>query len=246
MPRILTRYWFVAAVLVVLGFAALSVDLPLARWALRKECPEVLSQPAYLAETFADGIGVLMILAAIYVIDRRRPETLSRVVACALGAGLAANIFKLLISRTRPDRFLFDGGVWATFRDWLPGASAGTLGQSFPSAHMATATGFAIGLAWLYPRGRWVFAAFALFAGAQRIIANKHYLSDVCWGAALGCFVGLACVQPTPVSRWFDRLEAWLGPRLAGYRQPGSETAAFSPSTIAERSTIKPTDARAA
>ena len=236
--RIVTRYWFVAALLAVLGFAALSVDLPTARWALRKESPEVLSKPAYLAETFADGIGVLMILIAIYVIDRRRPETLPRVIACALGAGAAANVFKMFVARTRPDRFLFDGGVWATFRDWLPGASAGTLGQSFPSAHMATATGFAIGLAWLYPRGRWVFAAFALLAGAQRIVANKHYLSDVCWGAALGCLVGLACVQSTRLSRWFDRLEAGLRPRLTWYNRVSDVPVATpSPGVSAARNT---------
>jgi undecaprenyl-diphosphatase len=64
--------------------------------------------------------------------------------------------------------------------------------QSFPSAHAATAVGLAIGLSALHPRGRWLFAAFALLAVVQRIEAQAHFSSDVLAGAAVGCAAAAA------------------------------------------------------
>ena len=57
----------------------------------------------------------------------------------------------------------------------------------FPSAHAATAVGLAIALGVLYPRGRWLFIAFAFLAGLQRIEAQAHFASDVLAGAAVAC-----------------------------------------------------------
>jgi undecaprenyl-diphosphatase len=79
--------------------------------------------------------------------------------------------------------------------------------QAFPSAHTATAFGLAIGLTWLYPRGRWLFATFAVLVACQRIQSGAHFLSDTFFGAALGCVVAAVCIKYV---KWFDRFEGKL------------------------------------
>jgi membrane-associated phospholipid phosphatase len=125
----------------------------------------------------------------------------------ALGSGLAANACKLLIARVRPHSFSFDGGAADTFYGWLPWLTTGSEYQGFPSAHMATAAGLAMGLAWLYPRGRLLFLFLAVSAGGQRIVSGDHFVSDVFWGAALGCFCATGLFDGGLLAPYFNRLE---------------------------------------
>ena len=164
-------------------------------------------------ENFGHGLGVAAILLTIFVLDPARRWGLPRLLGCAYGAGLAANGLKLLLSRTRPNNFNFLSDVWATFGAWCPGSSAGSIGQSFPSAHTATAVGFAAGLVWLYPRGRWLFPLFAVLVGCQRIQSGAHFLSDVLAGAALGSIIALAFLKCGLLPGWMDRLESKIRER---------------------------------
>ncbi len=120
---------------------------------------------------------------------------------------MAANACKLILARIRPHSFSFHGDVADTFGRWFPWASGGSDLQGFPSAHMATAIGLAIGLAWLYPRGRALFFLLALSAGGQRVVSGDHFLSDVVWGAAAGAFCAVGLVEGGLLAPWFDRLE---------------------------------------
>ena len=79
--------------------------------------------------------------------------------------------------------------------------------QSFPSAHTATAVGLAIGLSWMYPRGRWLFAVFAALVACQRMQSCAHYLSDTLFGATVGFLVATVCIEYV---KWFDRFEGKL------------------------------------
>ncbi len=88
----------------------------------------------------------------------------------------------------------------------------GSASQSFTSAHTATAVGLALGLGWLFPRGRWLFVGFAVLVAMQRIVGPYHFVSDTLWGAAIGCLVAFALLPGGPFSSPFDRLEQ----RLAG------------------------------
>jgi membrane-associated phospholipid phosphatase len=197
---------------------ALSVDCPISHWWItwRDASPypkwinSGLSRVRDLLEifeNFGNGLGVAVILFTIFVLDPARRWGMLRLGACAYGAGLAANGLKLLLARTRPNEFHFLGDVWTSFGAWLPGTSAGSMGQSFPSAHTATAVGFAAGLVWLYPRGRWLFPLFAVLTGCQRIQTGAHFLSDVLAGAALGSLVALAFLKCGLLPGWMDRLE---------------------------------------
>lgn len=198
---------------------ALGVDCAVSNW-----CLHCLAEPSYpkfvhnallfvrdllsIGVYFGDGLGVAILLVMVFVLDPARRWGLPRLLCCAYGAGLAANGLKLLLARKRPHSFDFTAGdVWTTFGAWLPGTGAGSTWQSFPSAHTATAVGFAAGLAWLYPRGRWLFPLFAVLVGCQRIQSGAHFLSDVLAGAALGSLIALAFLKCGLLPGWMDRLE---------------------------------------
>ena len=132
---------------------------------------------------------------------------LPRLAIAAYGAGLLADLIKLPIGRHRPldDKFVAETAL-QTFTNW-GGHEHVHLTQSFPSAHTATATGLACGLAFFYPRGKWLFLALAMLTGLQRMHAREHYLSDVLAGAAIGALVGMLTTSPLATNRWLDRLE---------------------------------------
>ncbi len=193
------RPFVLSVVFALLACAALAVDMPIARYAAEDSLAGDVQKVLDVSEVFAHGWGVLMILIAVAVLDPASRRGLPRVAACAYGAGLATLVLKRLVARVRPNAL----GAWdtnlanalSTFLSWhapVP-ERVRALGrsaiESFPSGHAATAVGLAFGLAWLYPRGRWLFAVFAVLASAQRIEASAHYASDVFMGAAIGCLM---------------------------------------------------------
>lgn len=193
--------------------AALAIDCPLARWCVEDRCPGLLGELFGAAQVFGDGFGVMLIGLAIYIFDPARRWAIGRVMVMSLGAGLAADVVKLFIVRVRPRHFDFQGGVADTFGEWLPLVGGGSGGQSFPSAHTATAVGLAVALAWLYPRGRWLFVFLVVLVACQRVEAGAHYLSDTLAGAAVGWLVATACIQNVWVAGGFDRLELFYPSR---------------------------------
>ena len=106
-----------------------------------------------------------MLLIALHQLDPGRRWAIPRVLACALAAGGVADLLKMLILRTRPYECALDGTVWSTFGQWFPVLGIGSPGQSFPSAHTATAVGLAAALIWLYPQGRLLFTLLAVLVG---------------------------------------------------------------------------------
>ena len=201
------RPFVLPILLLATAAAALGVDYPLARWCVEGNCPSLLGDLFDVVEPFGNGLGVVVIVMLIYQLDPLRRWALPRVLATSLGAGLAADVVKLLIARQRPHGVDFHGTVWDTFGQCFPFLSAGSGGQSFPSAHTATAIGLAAALIWLYPRGRWLFATLAVLVACQRLDTGAHYLSDTFCGAAVGCLVAVACLERGRLPALFDQLE---------------------------------------
>ena len=194
-------------VLGLAGVAAFAVDLPVARSFLT---PALFKYRSHLNifEVFGHGIGALLIVWAIYLLDPGRRWAIPRVLACALAAGGAADLLKFMILRVRPYKIPFPPTVWKSFHQWFPFMSGTSVEHSFPSAHTATAVGLAAALIWLYPRGRPLFIVLAVLVGCQRIVSGCHYTSDVLIGAAAGCFVSVWFLHTGLLPGWFDRWEA--------------------------------------
>jgi undecaprenyl-diphosphatase len=192
------------------ALAALMVDVPLERWILAGGLPKWLTKICSLSEIFAHGWGVTLIALLIFTLDPARRVLLPRVLTAAFGAGLCANVLKMLLARERPHRFDFVGGVCDTFGPLFPLGRGGSGVQGFPSSHAATAAGLAVVLIWMYPHGRRLFALLAVLACLQRLSAGAHFPSDVLLGAAIGVACGAQCVGSGRLARHFDRWEsAW-------------------------------------
>ena len=210
-PNWLSRLWLLPPLCIVAGVAALSIDLPVTNWFHDGHCPRDLYTTIRLCEAFAEGHGVAILLLAVWVLDTGHRWSLPRLAAAALGAGLISNIVKLFLARARPGFFIekLDGTkILDSFRWEWNGLNLGHAEwQSFPSAHAATTVGLAIALAWRYPRGRWLFLLLGLLACAQRVADSHHFISDVCWGAAIGSATAWLCLRGPVVSGFFERLE---------------------------------------
>lgn len=194
------RTWLLPPlVLLLLAAAAVAIDVPVAQWSQGRNYPRAVRELMSLAEAFGHGVGVTVVLLAVYTLDPARRWALPRSIVAIVGAGCGANVVKLLISRSRPGSTdLAQVAGWQTFSGWLPLGGNGSGWQSFPSAHTATAVGLALALYWLYPRGRWLFAAGAVAVAAQRVLGSAHFPSDVLAGAAVGwcCAFGVLRIGP--------------------------------------------------
>jgi membrane-associated phospholipid phosphatase len=192
----------------------LPLDLSIARWFTSADMPGDLRRVFGLCEIFAHSFGVLLIVWCVWHLHPASRRRLPRVLACALAPGILVWLLKYSVVRLRPASLLADaesaGPSWIGIGNRLFGSEPlnSYLTQSFPSGHAATATGFAIGLCWLFPRGRWPLYTIATIAATQRIASAAHWPSDVFAGAALAFFVGAILTGPNPISRIFDRLES--------------------------------------
>ena len=110
--------------------------------------------------------------------------------------------FKLVVPRVRPQAASLNAltSVLDTFGNSLlrPEFHSRAALMSFPSGHAATAAGLAATLCWLAPKGRPVFATMAVLACLQRLVGGSHYLSDLCFGAALGLLAAWLCLPKSP------------------------------------------------
>jgi membrane-associated phospholipid phosphatase len=209
------RKFLAAGVLFLLAaIAALSVDMPIARWAHNDGFRQLddLDRLIVWSEVFAHGAGVGLILLLVLVLDPANRRRVLRVGIMSFGAGLLANGAKFLVTRTRPHAAELDGTAFSTF-DFSTIPHSSTV-ESFPSGHTAAAVGLAIGLSWLYPRGRWMFMLFAVLAAAQRWSNRDHYVSDTLAGAAIACTFAAFVLGKSALQRCCERFEASPRPTL--------------------------------
>ena len=208
--------WVVGG-LCFLGILFLPFDLAIARFMLQDVTPGEIRAIAYRAEVFGHGYGILAMGITIFLLDPKRRGGLPRLALNCVAAGFSANLIKLSVWRTRPR--IFEGlesegstflGTIFTASDWTWAQLIDSSQHSFPSAHTATAVAVAITLSKWYPAGRWWFASLALLCAFNRVDGGAHYVSDVCFGAALGYGVTQFCYHSAKVNRFLAR---WETPR---------------------------------
>ncbi len=187
-------YWTFALILTGVAVCVLPFDRVLAHPENLRELPGDLKRFVHLSELFAHGFGVGLVAVGIWLLATEKRKFIPRIAMCAFWPSLGVNLIKVLIGRYRPIRYFdensqanFPGDIMDSFLGWLPFDHFNTLygRQSFPSGHAATVWGLAIGMAWVFPRGRWLFFSVAIMACIQRVTSFAHWPSDVFFGAAL-------------------------------------------------------------
>lgn len=212
-PSRARRFGLIAALFFVLvgaslGSLAFRLDARLSELIRSKELAGDLEKAVLLSEAFAHGSGVIVILLALYLCGVPRGKVLQILILSA-GAGVTANLLKSLFTRVRPyarDALAVVENSTA-FQEMGSGSFWDASVRSFPSGHSATAVGFALALAYVFPRGRWLFLAVALVACYQRVYVGAHYPSDVLWGGAIAGMWGLCCLR----SKWYTNLSTPMG-----------------------------------
>lgn len=208
-------------VLLLAAVAALPIDVPLGQWCLDTFSAskgsrgqggnpwwlDFAAQVLRFSELFGHGVGVALTVCLIFFLDPTRRWVIPRLLTLSVVSGLTADVLKVLVSRTRPYAFAFDGSVWQTFGEWFPLGKSTAAIQSIPSGHTGLAVGLAIALLWIYPRGRWLFLVLAALVACQRVQAGAHWLSDVFSSAVVGCLVALVVLYVGPIPRMFSRWE---------------------------------------
>jgi membrane-associated phospholipid phosphatase len=198
-----------ATLLTLSGLSISTIDIPLASLTKRISFPDGIDKFLEAGEHFGTFYGHVLIFLVIWALDPAHRRSIARIAAAAWSAGLAANLVKLCIARTRPKYFDFDSlSAGHGFLGFAPGLPGGSRIQGFPSAHTATAVGFAIALAFVYPRGRSVFLFLAAIVGIQRIATTSHFASDVLAGALVGWIVGHLFTSRNFLTSRLDSFEA--------------------------------------
>jgi membrane-associated phospholipid phosphatase len=173
--------WFGAAV--VLGVAAATQEDATARGEVLESSGQGSRRAALLGEHLGNPLYLGPVLALTYGGARllRRPglsASCARIGESVVAAIAACELLKYPIGRARPPQSGSDPDLFRPFSGW----------SSFPSGHttVAFATAAAIDReadrAWV----RWVVYPFAGLVGWSRLHDDRHWMSDVVAGAALG------------------------------------------------------------
>lgn len=163
---------------VVLAF---QVDQSVAMW-LQERAESIRSW--FIWPLLVTGIGIIGGWILSYPNGKR---LLIGYLVPTLGSTLVVHFLKWSVGRARP----FVGLGSSNFSPWLGGGDH----ASFPSGH--TQAAFAIATIWVlfWPQLRWVGLLWAPVVAFERMLSDKHYLSDVIAGAAVGTLSTLIAVQ---------------------------------------------------
>jgi membrane-associated phospholipid phosphatase len=215
-----------ASLTVVLAQLIVLVDRPLAHYC--RQYARAIHDAAATVSTLGEAGWYLVPSLLVFLVARfilRWPAVAARGLFVFLGvalAGLAADVLKIVVGRSRP-RVLFTEGAY----DLRPLQLHADY-QSFPSGHAACVVAAALTLAVIAPRYRLQFLIVALVVALTRVVIVAHFLSDVVAGAALAWFVivmlqrafalhkvplgpaGDACVgtAPSPFAQWLFGVSA--------------------------------------
>jgi membrane-associated phospholipid phosphatase len=163
---------------------ALAVEVPIETWFRGGWAKEEL-RPKLASVRFFGEIHIHFIILAIAYACRPRRKTIVEYMTLMIGASLFCEILKTLSGRARPDD---DLGQFSF--SFLEHSNEGANG--FPSGEATAAFALATYLSVYFPRGRYVFFFFAVWAALGRLATRSHYLSDVIFGAGLGIAFVLA------------------------------------------------------
>jgi membrane-associated phospholipid phosphatase len=177
---------------------ASGLDIVVARFV--EDLPEGPHRFARLVSQLGDSAwyligGIAVWLLARFVLRRRRLAADALLfLAVIVGPGIAVQLPKLAIGRTRPGE-LIDHGVSA----FEPFSGNGAM----PSGHATVAGAIAIFVICLAPRWWPLAAALLVTVGAARVLSGFHYPADVLAGWVFGILGGYLVIRVSTARGWW-------------------------------------------
>jgi membrane-associated phospholipid phosphatase len=189
------------------------IDVPIARWFAENPLDSEIITLLEFTRVLSHGGGIFFVLLSVLLMAPNRRWFVPRLVALAMGGGAVATLAKMFVLRPRPNALNLRGGafdsawLWVFDWEWDHVAAFDADTRAFPSGSIATAVALTVGLWFVLPRGRWLFAGMCFGAFLQRLYLGSHFLSDLIGGAAFGLLWSYACFHPRLLGRVFDEME---------------------------------------
>jgi membrane-associated phospholipid phosphatase len=184
-----------------------------------------LKREIEFVQQWGDIVCVLLVGAAVMLLDPRMRRRLWDGVAALLATGIVYEVLKIGIGRPRPrlqDPWHFCGpftaytfklrGVDVVRHSWEVWASGVSDLWSMPSSHTAAATALSVVLARMYPRLAPLLVVLAVLVGICRVLVAAHYPSDVLVGWGLGVVMAGVAMD----REWGQRVVARVRGQAAG------------------------------
>lgn len=182
---------FVVAVLIIVSY--LFFDRPIAEAALTLKQTGWHSMAKGISFE-ANGIFIKVLLAVGFIyagfdaINNGLTDRSRHVLYICFSVSTAiviGDVLKDMFGRARPP-LLFDKGIYGFFP-----LNEAYLYNSFPSGHTLRAFSSLVALGYVIPRLRYPALCIATLVGVSRVLALKHYPSDVLFGAFIGTTVAV-------------------------------------------------------
>ena len=198
--------WKYLSIAAVIGGALAFGDEPVQRFAvnLRHE-NKSLRRTSSMVTGFGDNYGVYTLGALgaySYVFKKEKMRTTALLASQAyITSAVLASALKFLTVRTRPSFYQPPAQAEPSFFGPFvtkTGYNGNRTNTSFPSGHTTSAFAIATVFAKQYKDRPWIPAvaySTATLVGLSRITENKHWVTDIFAGAALGYVTGLQAVK---------------------------------------------------
>jgi membrane-associated phospholipid phosphatase len=191
-PDAVRPRWLILLLISLLAVVAAVIDQRAPHWltkeGVRRAIIIMFGGPA--------AAGLYLLLLAILASFPNRRRLWVGFLAAVLLSALMTHALKWTVGRARPHMnlgaatFNFFNG----FNDLETFARNGNY-ESFPSGHASGAATLAVLLGLYFPRARWMFYFGAGLVGLERIINDKHFLSDVLAGYVIGAVAVYLCAR---------------------------------------------------
>jgi membrane-associated phospholipid phosphatase len=222
-------WWQAIAAAIVATLALVPWDVAISQAVYISQTNSLVRAILKCAELLGNGAGVVAIVILCALLDRRVWSRWPQLLAASLGAGLITDAVKLCVDRGRPYSLDLAASTFnSTFHGWFPLLSTRAAEQSFPSGHATTAAGFAVALAYLYPRGRWYFGTAAFAVMAQRVVVHAHFPTDVAVGAIIGLLWARQCHRGA-IGGWLISIQSKIERALGLQSQTRQPIGGWSP-----------------
>lgn len=184
-PRFRIAWALIWAALLLLAFG---FDRTTAQWVLNHH--PINKSARWVFDVKLMGNYWFTLIIALFLVASSRHRLYAAIALLLSGAlgGLLYLLIKWIAGRYRPviriDPFGFSpfpGGLGGLFQE---------KGLGFPSGHACLAFASAMTLTLALPKWNWLWFLLAAIVGAERVLENAHYLSDVVAGAGIGALCG--------------------------------------------------------